>query len=228
VRARRETLLRHPRPRRGAPLATRERLVEAAARVFNRDGYHATDSNRLARAAGYAPGTFYKHFADKREIFVAVYDAWVAAEWTAVEQVLSRPGSADALAARIVERVIAFHRRWRTLRASLQVLVRTEPTVRAAYRRQRARQLRMLAALRARAHTRAHSREADLLLLYTLERTCDGIADGEVRALGGSIETAARLLRRTVRAYLDDDVATDRSGAGTAAPRRGTPRAGRP
>ena len=59
------TLRRRPmRPKRGQSADTRERLVAAAAAVFNRDGYHGTDSNRLARAAGYAPATFYKHFPD--------------------------------------------------------------------------------------------------------------------------------------------------------------------
>ena len=74
------------RPRRGTPDETRERLVAAAAAVFNRDGYHGTDSNRIARAAGYAAGTFYKHFADKREILLAAYEAWVTSEWSEVER----------------------------------------------------------------------------------------------------------------------------------------------
>jgi AcrR family transcriptional regulator len=192
--------MRRMRPRRGTPGETRARLVEAAARVFNRVGYHATDSNRLARAAGYAPGTFYKHFADKRAIFLAVYDAWVTAEWAAVERALGA-GSGD-VATRIVDEVLAYHRRWRVLRTSLQVLVRTDPGVRAAYRRQRARQLRMLARLRARACARARPAAADLVLLYTLERTCDALADGEVEALGGSRAGTTRLLRGLVRAAL--------------------------
>ncbi len=60
---------------------TRDRLVAAAARAFNRAGYHGTDSNRIARAAGYAPATFYKHFADKRAIFVAATRAQQAADY---------------------------------------------------------------------------------------------------------------------------------------------------
>lgn len=69
-----------PRPSRGTPEETRERLVVAAAQLFNRVGYDGTDSNRIAREAGYAPGTFYKHFRDKKEIFLAVYEGWVTKE----------------------------------------------------------------------------------------------------------------------------------------------------
>src|SRR5439155_19483347 len=76
------------RPRRGSPAETRARLVAAAAREFGRVGYDGTDSNRLARAAGYAPGTFYKHFADKRAIFLEAYRAWVTAEWVAIDRLL--------------------------------------------------------------------------------------------------------------------------------------------
>ena len=54
---------RAPRPRN--PAATREALVDAAARIFNGSGYFATDTNAIAREAGYAPASFYKHFKDK-------------------------------------------------------------------------------------------------------------------------------------------------------------------
>src|SRR5262245_39246994 len=90
------------RPRRGTPANTRARLVAAAARVFNRDGFHGTDSNRIARAAGYAPGSFYKHFADKRAIFLEAWEAWVTAEWEAVETALAAGGEPRVVAARIV------------------------------------------------------------------------------------------------------------------------------
>lgn len=168
------------RPRRGRPGDTRARLVAAAAEVFNREGYHGTDSNRLARAAGYAPGTFYKHFPDKRAALVAVYERWVAAEWSAVGEELSGGGD---VARRIVERILEFHRRWRGVRASVQLLVRTDAAVRAAYRRQRRRQLAMLRELRERHGFRARTPEEDALLLYALERTCDAVVDGEVASL---------------------------------------------
>src|SRR4051812_38261323 len=94
--------LRRERPRRGAPEDTRARLVAAAAELFNRHGYHRTDSNRIAQAAGYAAGTFYKHFADKREIFLAAHEAWVTAEWRAIADELRAARSRDDAAGRIV------------------------------------------------------------------------------------------------------------------------------
>src|SRR5215510_9754180 len=155
-----------PRPRRGTPRETRARLVTVAAAEFNRVGYHGTDSNRLARAAGYAPGTFYKHFPDKRAVLLAAYEAWVTAEWDAIARLVREDGRSATLAARIVDMVVALHRRWRGLRASLRVLVAEDLGARAFYRRQRRRQLALIAGLRPARAPRRRRREEDAVLLY--------------------------------------------------------------
>jgi AcrR family transcriptional regulator len=192
--------LRVRRPRRGRPAQTRERLLAAAAVEFNRVGYHGTDTNRLARAAGYAPATFYKHFTDKRAIFLAAYADWVTAEWTRVEQVLRAGGPPAQLAAAIVDAVLEMHRTWRGLRASLRALVAADADARAFYRAQRRRQLERLAALRARGS--AATATDDALLLFTLERVCDAIADGELRDLGVDIDAMVERLRALIIAHV--------------------------
>src|SRR5271163_1173001 len=92
------------------PNKTRDALLEAAARIFNSAGYHGTDSNRIAREAGYAPGTFYIHFADKLAIFLEVYENWVSEEWSAVEGILKSGGSAPAVRMRLSRAVMGHHR----------------------------------------------------------------------------------------------------------------------
>jgi AcrR family transcriptional regulator len=191
------------RPRRGTPADTRARLVAAAARVFNRDGFHGTDSNRIARAAGYAPGSFYRHFPDTRAIFLEAWDAWVTAEWTAVGAALAGGGDAGAVAARIVALVLALHRRWRGFRASMRALVGADPVARRFHRRQRLRQLRLLREIDARSGMPPRPVEDDALLLFTLERVCDAAADGELRALGLSTRAMVERLERLVRARLE-------------------------
>ncbi len=187
-----------PRRRRGSPDETRARLVAAAADEIERAGYHGTDTNRIARAAGYSPGTFYKHFPDKRAILLAAYEAWVTTEWRAIARVLAERRPPAERAARIVDAVLAFHRRWHGLRASLRGLVAVDPAVRRFYRAQRRRQLDALRALRHGADTPAR-RAADAFLLYTLERVCDAVAEGEPRALGVPADALVDQLRRVVR-----------------------------
>jgi AcrR family transcriptional regulator len=184
MRSRREKQLNNARPRRGTPTETRDRLVAAAAVLFNRAGYHGTDSNRIARAAGYSTGTFYKHFKDKREIFLAAYETWVASEWKAVATELSAGGAPDAIARRLVNLSVDFHTRWRGLRASLLEQVFTDDRVRRFYRRQRRRQLDVMAGIRATIGAPARSREEDAIHLFTTERTFDAIAQGELGDLG--------------------------------------------
>ncbi len=173
------------RPLRGVPHETRSRLVAAAAELFNRSGFYGTDSNRIAQAAGYSTGVFYKHFKDKREVFLAVYEQWSLAEWEQVTAILSGGGTDREMARALVLMFIEFHTRWRGMLASLRQLVFTDATVRRFHRRQRKRQLEWMAQLRAQRHASPRRRrEQDIIFLYATERTFDAIAQGELRALG--------------------------------------------
>jgi AcrR family transcriptional regulator len=181
---REKKLLRGPRPRRGDPAETRQRLIVAAAKLFNRVGYHGTDSNRIAREAGYSPGTFYKHFKEKRDIFLAAYEGWIVSEWEAFQIELASGAGPQDMARRLVEVQVDFHTRWRGLRASLLELVFADAVVRRFYRDQRRRQLDLMAQIRARMKTTPQSREEDAIYIYTMERSCDAIAQGELSNLG--------------------------------------------
>lgn len=162
------------------PQESRRALLQAAAGIFNSEGYFATDSNRIARAAGYAPGTFYTHFTDKRAIFLAVYEEWVTEEMALVEAVLSEPGEPRAARRRFVEAVLGHHRRWRVFRASLRALYATDAEVHEARLAQRARQIAQTERLLA---TKA-DRAAILTSMLVFEVVCDAIADGDIAALG--------------------------------------------
>ncbi len=51
---------------------TRERLLDAAADVFNRLGYHGASLEAVADAAGFTKGAVYSNFASKSELFYAL------------------------------------------------------------------------------------------------------------------------------------------------------------
>jgi len=57
---------------------TRERLVDAAARVFAQRGYHAATLAEVAREAGYSTGAVYSNFAGKEDLFLALADRQIA------------------------------------------------------------------------------------------------------------------------------------------------------
>ena len=194
-----------PRPRRGRPADTRQRLLLTALEVFNRDGFHGTDTNRIAAAAGYSPGTMYKHFADKRALFLAAYEVWVDREWADLTALVGRSLPPAGLARAIVAQLHRRHVRWRRFRASLRLLVSADRDAQSTARRLRRRQLEWLRALRRRVGAPARSAERDALLLYSVERTLDAIADGETAGMGLS---TAKLL-----AQLATEIATVGLGA---------------
>ena len=191
------------RPRRGTPEQTRERLIAAAAIQFNRFGYHGTDSNNIAKEAGYATGTFYKHFRDKREIFLAAYERWVVAQWKEIGDALSRMNDARHTARLLVEVSIKFHTEWRGLRASLMELVFSDPEARKFFRTQRRRQLDLIAEIRARFDLSPRTVEQDAIHLYTTERVFDALGQGEIQSLGLDRTAVIELMIEKVQALLE-------------------------
>jgi len=62
----------------------RAALIKAAARIFSRGSYRGTTTAEIARAAGVTEPVLYRHFASKRELYLACVDeAWrrVRAIW---------------------------------------------------------------------------------------------------------------------------------------------------
>lgn len=156
---------------------TRVRLIEAAAREFRAGGYSGTDSNRIARRAGFAPQTFYRWFRDKLEIFLAVYRRWEDEEREALAPLMSQNASAPR-APRMVEAIVRHHRSWRIFRRSLRALSLEEPALRRARARSRLRQLEQIR-LRVRA---PQSRNSELAaILFEIERLADAVAEHELR-----------------------------------------------
>jgi AcrR family transcriptional regulator len=72
-----------PRPRKDAREEilsdTRQRLLDAAAVEFAREGYAGANINRISQTAGFAKGTIYNHFPSKRELMLALIDQVAAA-----------------------------------------------------------------------------------------------------------------------------------------------------
>jgi len=60
---------------------TRQRLIKAALELFTTRGYHDTTTAQIAKKAGIAEGTIYRHFASKQQLVNELYRA--AQRWAA-------------------------------------------------------------------------------------------------------------------------------------------------
>jgi AcrR family transcriptional regulator len=69
---------------------TRAELVEAAARVFARRGFHGASIQEIAREAGYSTGAIYWHFSGKDALFLAVYEAYATTRVREFEEIHQR------------------------------------------------------------------------------------------------------------------------------------------
>ena len=58
--------------------ATRTELLDAAARVFARRGFHGASVDEVAAEAGYTSGAVYSHFDGKDDLFLAAFEHDVA------------------------------------------------------------------------------------------------------------------------------------------------------
>ena len=178
------------------PEETRAGLIDAAETEFNAHGFHGTDTNRIARRAGYAPQTFYRHFADKTAVFIAVYDRWWKDEIAALGPALERK-STEQSAQRAARIVMGFHVRWRGFRRALRHLALEDPNVRAARIAARMAQMARLRAMSG--NGRPQRSDAELVgALLTIERLCDAAAEGELADLGLSARAATALVARAM------------------------------
>ena len=163
----------------------REKLIEAARLEFEDHGYDGTNSNAIARRADFAPQTFYRHFADKRAVFLTVYQAWAAAA--------ARDLSTAATPQAIAEVLIQHHRSHRIFRRSLRALTVSDPGVGKARAEARLQQMQNLAG-RTKISEPAHL----LAGILKIERLSDAIADGEFVACGINEEDAVAELLSAV------------------------------
>jgi AcrR family transcriptional regulator len=192
------------KPRKPAarnPDETAARLLGAAEAEFNASGFHGTDSNRIARRAGYAPQTFYRHYADKIAIFVAVYESWWHSEADTLAKLMRAKPRPDL--AKVADAMIAFHVKWRGFRRSLRHLAVENERVRAA--RAAARKAQIGAA---RSFMPGASDIEIYAALLVFERLCDAVAEGEFADMGFARGAA----RQAVIAAIADTLRPPASG----------------
>jgi AcrR family transcriptional regulator len=74
---------------------TTRRLLDAAADVFARLGFHAATVDDIADAAGYTKGAVYANFAGKDALFLALLDRHLDDQIAQVDRLMAAPSDAD-------------------------------------------------------------------------------------------------------------------------------------
>ena len=184
--------MQQAKPTKRLPQVTRLKLIEAARLEFESPGFEETNSNKIALRAGYAPQTFYRHFADKVDIFLAVYDRWITGELAALDGVRDAGKAAKTL--------VRQHRASLHMRRTLRHLSTIEPRVRSARAKSRLQQIELMR--KTFFHLEAAPQERLAATLLMIERLADACAEREFVDLGISEHAAVAQLER----LLDDAI----------------------
>jgi AcrR family transcriptional regulator len=111
---------------------TRERLLDAAADVFKRLGYHGASLEAVAEAAGYTKGAVYSNFDTKADLFMALLDRYVEAEISGQEQQFAGQTLEEAIDSldAIFDRQIMSDPLWTVLRMEFWLVASRDEEVR--------------------------------------------------------------------------------------------------
>ncbi len=110
---------------------TRDRILQAALRLFNESGTAAVSTNHVAAEAGLSPGNLYYHFADRQEIIRALHDRYATAQESVWD---SGPASLALLRSKLTESIqLAWQ--YRFFERELLALLRADSVLQDSYRR---------------------------------------------------------------------------------------------
>ena len=86
----RERVRRQPRAQ------TREELLDAAARVIARRGFHGASVDAVSEEAGFSSGALYSNFAGKEDLFLALYEERIERRRRELRELVARSGDPEA------------------------------------------------------------------------------------------------------------------------------------
>jgi AcrR family transcriptional regulator len=166
-----------------APADTRTRLLQAAMAEFIESGFAGTDTNKIARRAGFAPQTFYRWFDDKPAVFTEVLLVWEEVEAALLTTVITDRHTPPL---QMAEACVESLRPFLTFRRNLRAVVSQDAAIHA--RRAQGRQ-RLLTGLMG--HIPAPGAQPGQLsaeqlgsLIVQFEGLCEAIAHGELGDMG--------------------------------------------
>lgn len=112
TRIRRARLAPRKLPQQARSEATVEAILQAAAQVFERHGYAAGTTNRIAERAGVSIGSLYQYFPSKDAILLALARRHIAEGTTLLRPQLDRLWAGcplDDVLGEVVEAMVALH-----------------------------------------------------------------------------------------------------------------------
>jgi Transcriptional regulator len=121
------------KPRQKRSVETKEKILDAAYRLFCEKGYYETTTNEIAKVADVSIGSLYSYFLDKDTIFMEILgrynQAFVAVDEEAGRNTELYRNDKKEWLRRLTEEMIRVHENSRQLNREIHVLSFTKPEV---------------------------------------------------------------------------------------------------
>lgn len=200
---------------------TKDRVLDAAVRLFNDRGTAAVSTNHVAREAGISPGNLYYHFGNKEEIVREILERMIV-EWGEVWTIPEGRGFDLGLMRSVLEENFALQWKYRFFYRESIALMRRDPELARRYAdNQRRRIEEQTLFLEGFVEAGIMSEPEDPAELGALVKTGWIVATGWLSFLetGGEgvgpekMREGVDLIARILRPYLTDGAALDPDGA---------------
>ena len=204
VKDRQDIVSQRRKPTQARARATMDMIFEATARIIERNGIAALNTNRIAERAGISIGTLYEYFPNKDAILIAMARARIAEDERLVRQALTGPDADQnvSLARRAIQTMVALHAHRPKVRRAVMAVHLAH-----GFGSEHARPVQEIAELIAERNARLLGHNApqlDRASLFVLTRAVIGVirAAFEERSLLPGTTSLEDELVRLVEAYL--------------------------
>lgn len=128
------------KPRQTRSIQTKEKILDAAYRLFCEKGYFKTTTNEIARVAGVSIGSLYSYFKDKDTILLEILDRYNAS-FSKVHETISKDMEQYLKNPRewfrcFIQSMIEVHKLSKELNRELQIIRYSMPAVAAVLNKQ--------------------------------------------------------------------------------------------
>ena len=89
-------MARSQRVRRQPRAQTRQQVLDAAARVFARQGFHGSSVDAVSEEAGFSTGAIYSNFGSKEELFLTLYEERIQRRRRELTEAVKSAGGREA------------------------------------------------------------------------------------------------------------------------------------
>lgn len=117
-------------------MKTRDRIIDAAIRLFNEQGTKPVTTNHIAAAVGISPGNLYYHFRNKKDIIRAIFEQMDAYGLERYQRIVGgfQRGTLEAMEQTFVM-IQEYNWRYRFFKRELSALVMNDPQLRERFHR---------------------------------------------------------------------------------------------